>query len=71
MSACRSCGASIVWATTARGKSMPLDPEPVDGGNVEAVADANGKLSVIAVHSEPPIFAGPLYMPHFATCPKR
>ena len=29
MSICRGCGASIDWITTTKGKSMPVDPEPV------------------------------------------
>lgn len=69
MSVCRSCGAPILWATTAAGKSMPLDPEPAENGNVEAVADAHGRWSVVAVHAQPPVFGGPLYLAHFVTCP--
>lgn len=44
MSACRGCGAEIVWAVTAKGARIPLDAEPVkravleidDGGGVDA-----------------------------------
>ena len=36
--ACRSCGASIVWAVTgAARKPIPLDAEPVADGNIELV----------------------------------
>lgn len=69
MSTCRSCGGEIIWARTAAGKSMPLDPEPSQDGNVEAVRDGHGTLSVVTVHKEHPMFAGDLFMPHFATCP--
>jgi hypothetical protein len=32
---CRSCNAEIVWASTAQDKFVPVDAEPVPGGNVE------------------------------------
>lgn len=29
---CRSCGAPVIWTVTERGKRMPVDAEPVWGG---------------------------------------
>lgn len=31
---CRSCNAPILWATTEKGKAMPLDIEPVENGDI-------------------------------------
>ncbi len=31
-STCRSCGATILWCETLRGRKMPLDVEPLDDG---------------------------------------
>lgn len=33
---CRGCGAGVLWAVTAAGKKMPLDPKPVSGIDVES-----------------------------------
>ena len=66
MNACRSCGAAIVWAHTAKGKAMPLDAKPRADGNVvleDGVATVLGPLELLAAK-------GPRYMPHHATCPQ-
>lgn len=68
--ACRSCNAPVVWASTKHGKSMPVDAEPVDDGNVELAY--NGSLAVPPVASVltgPSLLGGPLRKSHFATCP--
>lgn len=31
---CRSCRAQIIWAETEKGRRMPLDAQPVMGGNI-------------------------------------
>lgn len=33
-STCRSCGAPVIWALTEAGKRIPVDPEPMAGGNI-------------------------------------
>jgi hypothetical protein len=68
MSACRSCGASIIWTETVNGKTMPLDEDP----------DPDGNFTLDESH-EPPVaehIAGRMIAPkeerftsHFATCP--
>jgi hypothetical protein len=77
--ACRTCGAPVTWVKTARGRNLPLDPEPSDnphegnfGLSTDGVAyfvrDAArmAAFNVEGTHSEFPI-----YIAHFATCPAR
>lgn len=78
MSACASCKAKVKWVVVKKsGKRMPIDPEPVDGGNVEVVGsrvDGDfGRCELVIVHPK-----GSLPMPgmgkdrfrsHFASCP--
>jgi hypothetical protein len=69
-SACRSCGAPIIWALTRNDKRMPIDVGPVEGGNVEIVArDTRRDVPYVVVHAQPPMGVDKLYMSHFATCP--
>lgn len=62
MSVCRSCNASIRWERTAAGKPIPLDPEPVEDGNLALREDGR----VVNAQGCPP---GPRYVTHFASCP--
>ena len=69
---CRSCKAPIRWAVTERGYAIPLDLEPVDGGNIRlAGARAKGGTprAVIVAEDRRAEFAGELYISHFASCP--
>ena len=43
MSRCRSCGAEVVWSKTENDRNIPLDPEPVLGGNV--ILECHGALA--------------------------
>lgn len=65
MAACKTCEAPIIWATTAAGKSMPLDAGPtliggewvlLPGGETRKATDEDKRLH------------RPLYTPHWATC---
>jgi hypothetical protein len=61
MNGCTKCPARVTWALTANGKRMPLDAEPVPGGNLEI------KDGVIRyVKPEPGVRR---YVSHFVTCP--
>jgi hypothetical protein len=60
---CVTCRAPIRWAFTVNGKPMPLDPDPVAGGNV--ALDDTGRATVVPADRR----AGPLYVAHFTTCP--
>ena len=62
MSKCRSCGADIVWAKTTKGKAIPLDPAPVEGGNIYLSAD---DVALVTTPGE-----RPLHVSHFTTCPQ-
>lgn len=59
---CATCGAPVLWVRMASGRWSPLDPEPVDGGNVELLD--GGRVRV--VHAEPGVAR---YRSHFASCP--
>lgn len=65
---CRSCGAPIRWATTrVSGQRIPLDAEPVEGGNVEVLGEVAGEW-VVKVHKGAiPDRLG--FLTHFVTCP--
>jgi hypothetical protein len=59
---CRSCGASILFATTPKGKQMLLDAEPQRLVVLEpSVLPGEPLTSVAVVRS--------CFTPHFATCP--
>ncbi len=77
---CASCDAEIIWAKSVTGKSMPVDPEPIEGGNIVLVRNDS---------DEPPTarYEGParqaylkklaerrrdvskLFVSHFTSCP--
>lgn len=83
VSRCDACGQPIVWATTERGRRIPLDPEPRPDGNVELICVHGVDVArvVTAVREQEleqqavaAIRAGRepelrLHMSHFATCP--
>lgn len=67
---CSSCSAEIIWAQSETGKPMPVDAEPVAGGNVELQLPDDPRDPPVAHvlrkgESKPP----PLYVSHFTTCP--
>lgn len=75
MSTCRSCGAPVVWAVTTTGKRMPVDADPVDGGNVllsPAVSSGQAPTATVVGKAVQPNLFGddsPRYVSHFSTCP--
>lgn len=66
---CRSCFAKILWAKTASGKAIPLDPEPGWSGRYEVTEGAKGELYAAIVKGRPD--APNRYRSHLATCPMR
>lgn len=84
---CLACGAQIIWAIVeSSGLRMPVDPDPVEDGNVllsvvpsgrarrvgaGKVFCAPGTLLARVVRKDEEVEAGrPRRRPHFATCPK-
>ncbi len=65
MSTCKSCGARITWLTTAAGKAMLVDEDPVPYGNIVVV---DGTRCRVLERGEE--YDGPRYVTHFATCPQ-
>lgn len=67
---CKACNAEMLWALTESGKNIPLDPEPVEHGNLcLAALDPGGPMVVHYIQDGETI--GPLvprYRSHFATC---
>lgn len=65
---CRSCGKPIVWAQVkVTGSRIPLDPEPVKGGNIRLldrpwVEVLSGKNLDRATDER-------MFVTHYATCP--
>lgn len=69
MAVCRSCGATILWAKTDTGKSMPLDAEPDSAGNVLLYRTPRGLQAVVMGKTVAPDPRASVHQSHFATCP--
>jgi hypothetical protein len=76
VSACRSCGATIRWATTVNGKRIPVDDEPVPDGNLVLSDPTPGAYAPTAAQyvapEQPSLFPEPdppRFRSHYATCP--
>lgn len=72
MSACRRCGAAIVWVRTPAGKAMPCDARPVyiveeEGGPEKGVL-RDGRVVSCHFVEDPGEATALGYVPHFATC---
>lgn len=63
---CRKCREEILWATTPKGKAVPINPELVYGGNVALEVDDVGMLKARVVRPAGDVEA---YVTHFTTCP--
>lgn len=64
---CRSCGAAVRWAVTRKnGKPIPLDPSPVDDGNLVVFRGVAMSRKDADARGIGPL---PLFKAHFATCP--
>jgi len=64
VSQCRSCDAPIIWAHTSTGRLMPVDANPVEGGNL-SLKQVGDRIEAQVV--EP---GKGKYVSHFATCPQ-
>lgn len=67
LSKCSSCGAEILWTTTANGKKMSVNIERSYAGTFDLVEEDGG---VVAHWVKPVERSGRLlYQSHFSTCP--
>lgn len=68
---CDSCGKIIIWAVTARARSMPVDAEPTPGGNVQLVSHGPDVPPLARVLTVAQQFGkkGTLRLHHRVTCP--
>ena len=60
---CQSCGASIRWETSTKGRPMPLDSLPRPDGNVGIIL---GRAHVLGQTSD---YQGDRFTAHHMTCP--
>lgn len=70
---CKSCGASIFWCITARGKRVPLDaePDPIKGNMIVTDrGDVPGKRYLATIVAPLVDAKQTRYLSHFATCPE-
>jgi len=66
---CRSCNAEIIWCTTEHThKSVPVDADPVAGGNVELVEHEYTTPVARVVSTRFTFGRTDLRKSHFATC---
>lgn len=70
---CRTCNALIVWATTVKGKAIPIDAAAVPTGNV-GLEQPNDPREPPIAHVAPNIPADRVssirFVSHFVTCPQ-
>lgn len=59
---CRSCGAPVVWAHTENGQRIPVDPQPITGGNLLLVGLTDPPRVVYDKRHG-------THRTHFASCP--
>lgn len=65
--ACKSCGAPVIWAVTVKGARMPVDQAPADDGNVVLIMSERGTEAIVV--SSPDEHPGVVRRKsHFATC---
>lgn len=70
MSTCSSCHRTVWWVKVLPNKKrMPLDPHPVDDGNVVIVERAPDVVARVLTKEEPRFDDVSRYVSHFSTCP--
>lgn len=70
---CSTCHAAIRWATTEKGKAIPLDDSHESAGNIWLEIPADPRTPPIAHYlkkGERPPNGEALWTSHFATCPQ-
>lgn len=60
------CRAQVLWLRhETTGKTAPIDPEPVEGGNIAITGEGEHRMYRIVPAAER---VGPLHLNHFSTC---
>jgi hypothetical protein len=67
---CRSCKKPIVWAETEKGRRIPIDPEPVNDGNITLHERERFLPPLAIVRFSIPTGEGIRFKSHFVTCPQ-
>lgn len=76
---CRSCGKSVIWVETEKGRMMPVDETPTETGNIiivigpdmgKTTAHYESKEETKARLRSPEPAARTAFTSHFATCPQ-
>lgn len=65
---CRSCGALIYWATTDKGRSMPIDATPCPEGNVLLTRRGEALKARVLAAGEEVEPGRNRWVSHYATC---
>lgn len=66
---CSSCGLAITWATTEAGRSMPVDRDASEDGNIIFHRTKPGLIRVLTKDQLLEPADRPRFKSHFATCP--
>jgi hypothetical protein len=65
MATCKACGAEITWAKWPSGKSMPVDAQPTEDGDLVIWV----AVTVRKWNEKDAEYDRPRYKSHFSTCP--
>jgi hypothetical protein len=69
---CQACGQRIVFVKMiATGKRLPVDPIPVDDGNVSARLVGQNHHGYVISAEHPPAAGWARFAAHYGTCPDR
>lgn len=75
---CNRCSAPLAWVKTVYGRNLPLNPEPSRSPNQGNFGLCQDGVAIFvrdcarrAAFSEDGTSEFPIYVAHFATCPKR
>lgn len=69
MPRCKSCSASIYWATTPANKPLPLNDSPVDEGTWVWVDGKRARPLTAEELADPDVHRNRRYLPHWTVCP--
>jgi hypothetical protein len=76
-SRCTICHRTVIWASTVAGNAMPVDPDPVAGGQIQLIEhtdpdrDDRPLALVLRTEHEQATAAGPTYQLHASSCARR